>query len=134
MDDAASVGRKSDDPTMVHHLEIASASDFGRPAGIPSHDDDERQDHDEHLRPDEDSNMGASRGGDFGDFFQRAFAAGRGSPSPSSGGFRYFSSSSGGSFGGTFGGDLGAGGFGYGGGGDVGGLGEEDHKVECNQM
>ncbi len=134
MDDAARAGGESDDPTMVHHLEVASASDFGRSVGVASHDDDDGQHHDEHLRPndDEDANMDAGRGGDFGDFFHRAFGAGRGSSSSSGGGFRYFSSSSGSAFGETFGGD--SGGFGYGGGGNVGGLGEEDHKVECNQM
>jgi hypothetical protein len=142
MDDAARRESESDDPTMVHHLKIASASDFGRSPGVASNDDDDRQDHDEHLRPDDDDdddmdlNMGASRGGDFGGFFHRAFSAGRGSSSPI-GGFRYFSSSSGGSFGGAFGGDSGGKEFGYGGrhhGGNVSGVGEEDHKVECNQM
>jgi len=123
------VAGKDDGATAVHRLEVASASDFGRPAAAPtSAPGGDHRDHDEHLRMDDDDDGrevgGDDAGGDIGDFFQRAFAgAGRG-PSPP--GFRYFSSSTG-----AFGG---GGGFGYGGRRHGGGGEEEDHKVECNQM
>jgi hypothetical protein len=123
---------KDDGATAVHRLEVASASDFGRPAAAsPSAPGGDHRDHDEHLHMDDDDEReagGNEAGGDLGDFFQRAFAGGRG---PSTPGFRYFSSSTG-AFGG--GGGFGYGGHRHGGGGGGGGGEEEDHKVECNQM
>jgi hypothetical protein len=99
----------------IHYLEPASASDFGT-----SHPP-ETIDHDEHLRHEEDdSHSNGFHTNDLNDFFQKAFT-GRaygssfGSFGNGGGGFHYFSS--------------GGKGFGY-----NGQSGEEDHKVECNQM
>ena len=106
---------------QVHHLAMASASDFG-------HSNTVYDDHDEHLRHDDDDEEDDSRRGihhhhqDVSDFFRRAFTAGR-SSSPfgfggASSGTAYFSSgSSSATAGRGFGGEE-----------------EEDHKVECNQM
>jgi hypothetical protein len=123
-------GKDGGGTAVVRRLEVASASDFGRPAA-PEPGDDHR-DHDGHLRPDDDDEGASDVGADLGDFFHRAFAGagGRGPSSPGMGGFRYFSSPTSG-----VGGAGGWGGFGYGGRRQGGGGGEEDdHKVECNQM
>jgi DnaJ-class molecular chaperone len=88
----------------VNYLEPASASDFGR--------NTEEAIQDEHLQHEEDLHSN-----DLNDFFQRAFH-GRGASSFggfNNGGFHYFSSS--------------GRGFGY---GQQGG--DDEHKVECNQM
>jgi len=112
----------------IHHLSMASASDFGSSTNPDDHHDDEQLHHDE----DGGGNQmphGFGSTENVGDFFQRAFngrshAAGGGFGGPfglgggTGGGFQHFSS--------------GGGRSGYG--NQNGGGEEEDHKVECHQM
>ncbi|KAL3792566.1 hypothetical protein HJC23_005536 [Cyclotella cryptica] len=94
----------------ILYLEPALASDFG--SSHPT----ENNDHDEHLRhEDDDSHSHGFHTNDLNDFFQRAFGGRTYGSSFGSSGFHYFSS--------------GGRGFGY----DAE-SGEDDHKVECNQM
>lgn len=116
-----------DENAPVHHLSVASASDFGRAS---STDHDNVHD-DEHLRPDEDIETNVQHGfrnsEDVHDFFQRAFTGrthgfGGGPFGSNSGGtFHYFSSSGGGGFGPSpfFNEQQRS---------------DDEHKVECNQM
>ncbi|KAL7539022.1 hypothetical protein ACHAXR_008971 [Thalassiosira sp. AJA248-18] len=134
-DDGGTAGSKGKE--SIHHLAMASASDFGRSTESDDHDL-----HDEHLRHDEDNHQGSHNmphhgfraTEDVSEFFQRAFNGGSGRSSGGfggpfglgggggGGGFHYFSSSGSGAGGGA--------GFGYNGHHGE----EEDHKVECNQM
>jgi hypothetical protein len=89
----------------VHHLEPATASDFGK-----SHLPETTNHHDEHLHTEEED---AFHTNDLNDFFQRAFGGRSSFGNFGGGGFHYFSSGRG---------------FGH------GSQSEDDAKVECNQM
>ena len=108
-------GKEGEDGLEVHRRSTASAADFGQSSASDDHD----HDHEEHLHHDDDHHHGGQMPHDAGDFFRRAFSGGPFGAGGGGGGFHYFSSSGGGF------------GHGYGGGGRHG---EEDHRVECNQM